>query len=199
MADTQLWLFRPADTSWDAAQRLRGKVDLPATEESLAELRQRVMDRVFGGVSGPNTVAATRRFGPTAWAAAAAVALLALAGAAATTRQKESVVVRDARPKPQELNLPLEGYGEYAGVKAGVLWDSGLRARQGARLRRIAVAPRRIGAALCATGRRDRFDARLRRFDRTRGRGAGGADIAGRADQRGVAGVIDGTAPASCR
>ena len=42
MADTQLWLFRPADTSWDAAQRLRGKVDLPATEESLAELRQRV-------------------------------------------------------------------------------------------------------------------------------------------------------------
>jgi broad specificity phosphatase PhoE len=42
MAETQLWLFRPADTSWDAAQRLRGKVDLPATEESLAELRQRV-------------------------------------------------------------------------------------------------------------------------------------------------------------
>ena len=37
-----LWLFRPADTEWDAAQRLRGNVDLPATEESLAELRQRV-------------------------------------------------------------------------------------------------------------------------------------------------------------
>jgi anti-sigma-K factor RskA len=98
-----------------------------ATAEAPAALRQRVMDRVFGGASGPNTVASTQRFGPTAWAAAAAVALLALAGAAATTRQKESVVVRDARPNPQELNMPLEGYGQYAGVKAGVLWDSGQR------------------------------------------------------------------------
>lgn len=39
---TQLWLFRPCDTEWDAAQRLRGRTDLPATEESLAQLRQRV-------------------------------------------------------------------------------------------------------------------------------------------------------------
>lgn len=42
MPATALWLLRPADTSWDEAQRLRGTVDLPATEESLAELRQRV-------------------------------------------------------------------------------------------------------------------------------------------------------------
>ena len=42
MAMTSLWLLRPAETSWDEAQRLRGTVDLPATEDSLAELRQRV-------------------------------------------------------------------------------------------------------------------------------------------------------------
>jgi len=42
MARTELWLFRPADTAWDQARRLRGNVDLPATEESLAELRARV-------------------------------------------------------------------------------------------------------------------------------------------------------------
>lgn len=42
MAVTALWLLRPAETSWDEAQRLRGTVDLPATEDSLAELRQRV-------------------------------------------------------------------------------------------------------------------------------------------------------------
>lgn len=42
MAHTSLWLFRPAETAWDDAQRLRGSTDLPAKEESLAELRQRV-------------------------------------------------------------------------------------------------------------------------------------------------------------
>jgi len=42
MAGTTLWLFRPAETAWDAEQRLRGSTDLPAIEESLAELRQRV-------------------------------------------------------------------------------------------------------------------------------------------------------------
>lgn len=42
MKTTRLWLFRPAATPWDAADRLRGSTDLPATEESLAELRQRV-------------------------------------------------------------------------------------------------------------------------------------------------------------
>jgi probable phosphoglycerate mutase len=42
MAATSLWLLRPAETAWDEAQRLRGTVDLPATEDSLAELRQRV-------------------------------------------------------------------------------------------------------------------------------------------------------------
>ncbi len=45
---TQLWLFRPCDTAWDAAQRLRGATDLPATEESLAELRQRVARLAVG-------------------------------------------------------------------------------------------------------------------------------------------------------
>ena len=42
MALTALWLFRPADTAWEESRRLRGSVDLPATEESLAELRARV-------------------------------------------------------------------------------------------------------------------------------------------------------------
>ena len=42
MRVTSLWLFRPADTAWDGAGRIQGNVDLPATEESLAELRQRV-------------------------------------------------------------------------------------------------------------------------------------------------------------
>lgn len=42
MGATSLWLLRPAETAWDEAQRLRGTVDLPATEDSLAELRQRV-------------------------------------------------------------------------------------------------------------------------------------------------------------
>jgi probable phosphoglycerate mutase len=42
MRPTPLWLFRPADTAWDGAGRIQGNVDLPATEESLAELRQRV-------------------------------------------------------------------------------------------------------------------------------------------------------------
>jgi broad specificity phosphatase PhoE len=42
MAHGSLWLFRPAETAWDDAQRLRGSTDLPAKEESLAELRQRV-------------------------------------------------------------------------------------------------------------------------------------------------------------
>lgn len=42
MKHTQLWLFRPADTAWDEARRIRGRVDLPATEESLADLRGRV-------------------------------------------------------------------------------------------------------------------------------------------------------------
>jgi len=42
MPGTSLWLFRPAETAWDSEQRLRGSTDLPAIEESLAELRQRV-------------------------------------------------------------------------------------------------------------------------------------------------------------
>jgi anti-sigma-K factor RskA len=92
-----------------------------------AALRQRVMDRVFGDDSDRNAAQASQPSGYTAWAAAAAVVLLALAGASATTRQKESVVVRDVRENPQDLSIPLAGYGDYAGVKANVLWDSGQR------------------------------------------------------------------------
>ena len=52
---TALWLIRPADTAWDVDRRLRGATDLPATEESLRELRDRVArleegrDRDAGG------------------------------------------------------------------------------------------------------------------------------------------------------
>lgn len=99
----------------------------PATTAPLA-LRQRIMDRAFGGQSaGASVTEAGRPFGYAAWAAAAAVVLLVLVGASATTRQKESVVVRDARPDPQNLQIALEGYGDYAGAKAHVLWDSGQR------------------------------------------------------------------------
>lgn len=52
MSAVSLWLFRPAETAWDAAQRLRGATDLPATEESLAELRQ----RVAGMAEGPEVL-----------------------------------------------------------------------------------------------------------------------------------------------
>jgi anti-sigma-K factor RskA len=94
--------------------------------EAPAALRRRVMDRVFGGaVDDP--AEAVRPFGVVAWAAAAAIVLLALVGASATTRQKENVIVRDARVDPQNLTMALEGYGDYGGVKANVLWDSGQR------------------------------------------------------------------------
>ena len=95
--------------------------------EAPAALRQRVMDRVFGDGIGRQTAQASRPFGYAAWAAAAAIVLLALVGASATTRQKENVVVRDMRAEPQNLTVPLEGYGDYAGVRANVLWDSGQR------------------------------------------------------------------------
>lgn len=91
-------------------------------------LRQRVMDRVFGGPSSAQTVTeATPSFKLAPWAAAAAVVFFVLAGASATTRQKESVVVRDTRPDPQNLQIALSGYGDYAAAKAHVLWDSGQR------------------------------------------------------------------------
>lgn len=91
-------------------------------------LQQRVMDRVFGGrTSDKNVTEATRTFGFGAWAAVAAVVLLVLVGTSATTRQKESVVVRDTRPDPQNLQIVLEGYGDYANAKAHVMWDSGQR------------------------------------------------------------------------
>lgn len=129
-------------TAWDrvrsenaAASRLRDELGdvaarlslLASQVEAPAALRQRVMDRVFGEGADRQTVQASRPFGYAAWAAAAAIVLLALVGASATTRQKENVVVRDLRPEPQDLTVTLEGYGDYAGVKANVLWDSGQR------------------------------------------------------------------------
>ena len=100
---------------------------LASQVEAPAALRQRVMDRVFGDQADASSNATSHPSGYAAWAAAAAVVLLALAGASATTRQKESVVVRDVRENPQDLTVPLAGYGDYAGVKANVLWDSGQR------------------------------------------------------------------------
>jgi anti-sigma-K factor RskA len=101
---------------------------LPASPVAApAALRQRVMDRVFADASDRDTVQVSQPSNYVGWAAAAAVVLLALAGASATTRQKESVVVRDVRENPQDLSIPLAGYGDYAGVKANVLWDSGQR------------------------------------------------------------------------
>jgi anti-sigma-K factor RskA len=100
---------------------------LAAPVQAPAALRRRVMEKVFADGADFAAVEAVRPPGYAAWAAAAAVVLLVLAGASATTKQKESVVVRDARDNPQDLNVPLEGYGDYAGVKANVLWDSGQR------------------------------------------------------------------------
>lgn len=93
-----------------------------------AALRARVMDAVFG--ADPQADPATtesRPFGWRAWTAAAAIVLLALAGTAGITTQQETVVVRDSRTDARSLHIPLSGYGEYAGAKANVLWDSGQR------------------------------------------------------------------------
>ena len=95
--------------------------------EAPANLQKRVMEQVFGGQPSRNATEAKQSRSYSAWAAAAAVVLLVLIGASATTRQKESVVVRDARSNPQDLQVALAGYGDYAGVKASVLWDSGQR------------------------------------------------------------------------
>ena len=100
---------------------------LASQVEAPAALRKRVMDRIFGDDAGRKPMETARHFGFAAWAAAAAIVLLVLAGASATTRQKESVVVRDTRVNPQDLTVALEGYGDYADVKANVLWDSGQR------------------------------------------------------------------------
>lgn len=119
-----------------AAQLLRDKFSdaaahlclLAPAMEAPTVLRQRVMDRAFGGKSaGASASEARRPFGYAAWAAAAAVVLLVLIGAAATTEQRASVVVRDARPDPQNLQIALKGYGDYAEAQAHVLWDSGQR------------------------------------------------------------------------
>jgi anti-sigma-K factor RskA len=98
-----------------------------ATLKAPAALKNRVMDQVLGSQPGRNATEAKRWSNYPAWAAAAAVVLLVLVGASATTRQKESVVVRDMRSNPQDLHVMLGGYGDYAAVKATVLWDSGQR------------------------------------------------------------------------
>ncbi|MGA1540415.1 MAG: anti-sigma factor domain-containing protein [Chthoniobacterales bacterium] len=100
---------------------------LASQVEAPAALRRRVMDRIFGGQAESDPTSTPRPFGYAAWAAAAAIVLLVVAGASATTRQKENVMVRDARTNPQNLTVALQGYGDYAGVKANVLWDSGQR------------------------------------------------------------------------
>lgn len=100
---------------------------LASQVEAPAALRNRVMDRIFGDDAGRTPTETARPFEFAAWSAAAAIVLLVLAGASATTRQKESVVVRDMRVNPQDLTVALEGYGDYADVKANVLWDSGQR------------------------------------------------------------------------
>lgn len=116
---------RLGDELTDIAARL----SLLASEATApSALRQQVMDRVFGSESLRHPVDVNaQHFAFGAWAAAAAVILLVVVGASSTTRQKESVVVRDMRAQPQSLHIPLSGYGEYAGVKASVLWDSGQR------------------------------------------------------------------------
>ncbi len=115
---------RLRDELGDVAARLSL---LASQVEAPAALRQRVMDRVFGATGDSTETEVSHHFGLTAWAAAAAIVMLALVGASATTRQKENVVVRDMRAEPQDLTVTLEGYGDYAGVKANVLWDSGQR------------------------------------------------------------------------
>ena len=95
--------------------------------EAPAALRSRVMNQIFGGESRAHATETSRSHAYGVWAAAAAIVLLVLVGASATTRQKESVVVRDMRANPQDPSIRLEGYGDYARVKANVLWDSGQR------------------------------------------------------------------------
>ena len=119
-----------------SAMRLRDELEDAAAQLCLLSpaavappaLRLRVLSTIFGEPSSSqSTTAAVTSSGFAALAAAAAVVLLVLVGASSTTRQKESVVVRDARPDPQNLQITLSGYGDYAGAKAHVLWDSGQR------------------------------------------------------------------------
>ena len=145
------------------ASRLRDELAEVAAQLALtaspaaapAVLRQRVMDRVFGDNASAKPTTTSHSSGYGAWAAAAAVVLLALVGASATTRQKESVVVRDVRENPQDLTVPLAGYGDYAGVKANVLWDSGQRGWyvQAAGLPELPATHRYRVWAVCAEGK----------------------------------------------
>ncbi len=95
----------------------------PAAAAPIA-LRGRVMDAIFGS---PPAIAPNHAWAWRSWAAAAAIVLLAVTSSVAISGQRETVVVRDARPDAQQLFVPLTGYGEYADVKACVLWDSGQR------------------------------------------------------------------------
>lgn len=128
---------------------------IPPRPVAPPELRHRVMDRVFGAEGGAGEREAPGSGRPSAWAAAAAVVLLALAGASAATRQKESVVVRDARPDPENLFIPLEGYGDFGAARGSVMWDSGQRGWyvQAAGLPGLPPTHRYRVWAVCAAGR----------------------------------------------
>ena len=116
----------------DELADIAARLSLLASEAPApAALRGRVMDAVFGKApekaSQTSQAAEVMPFGLRAWAAAAAIILLALAGTSGVTRLKETVIVRDARPEGRGLFIPLTGFGDFGGVHATVLWDSGQR------------------------------------------------------------------------
>ena len=130
--DVSAWHKASAEDA--GAQKLRdefadiaARLSLLASEAPApAELRTRVMDKLFGSET-KRANQTEHSSGWTAWAAAAAVALLAVVGVSETTARKESVVVRDVRPDAGAPFVALDGYGEFAKAKASVVWDSGQR------------------------------------------------------------------------
>lgn len=135
--DLAAWsAIREADASAaklrdELAEAVTGLALLAPAVEAPEALRARVMGAVFGAEpqNSPSTTeaAAERTRGWSAWAAAAAIVALAVVGAAATTRQTESVVVRDERAEAGAPYVALTGYGDFSGSVASVLWDSGQR------------------------------------------------------------------------
>ncbi len=129
--------WREASAKDPVAVRLRDEfADVAARLSLLAAetpapsaLRSRVMDAVFGAPTGAanQTEHAETSSLWSSWAAAAAVLLLALLGIRETTERRESVVVRDARPDAGAPYVALDGYGDFSGAKASVVWDSGQR------------------------------------------------------------------------
>ncbi len=113
----------------ELAEAAAGLAMLAPEAKAPEALRCRVMGAVFGTdtAESPSTTEAGQNGAWPAWAAAAAIAALALVGTAATTSQRESVIVRDARPDAGAPYVALTGYGEFADSTASVLWDSGQR------------------------------------------------------------------------